>query len=170
MFPNYVLPLVQWIHPFLSRFIPENKLLAPVPCFQKKRLLFTTDLYFLTITCRPSWFFFLFPFVSFLYIHKIIHLWFSMKKLSLYIYTLVHNKLFLYMHQNSFCLRHTVYIQTLFMFKDFFFVFPSTHQRFKSFFRCTRCSHTQEFLSTHHTHKNPSIHMFLLKAFFLFSL
>ena len=68
-FPNYVLSSVQWIHPSLSRFIPENKLLASVPCFQKIRLLFTNDLYFLTITCRPSRSFFLFPF-CFIFIYS----------------------------------------------------------------------------------------------------
>ena len=42
--------------------IQENKLLASVPCFQKIRLLSMNDLCFLTITCRPSRSFFLFPF------------------------------------------------------------------------------------------------------------
>ena len=68
-FPSYVLSSVQWIHPFLSRFIPENKLLASVPCFQKIRLLFTNDLYFLTITCRTLRSFFLFPF-CFIFIYS----------------------------------------------------------------------------------------------------
>jgi len=46
----------------LISVIQENKLLASVPCFQKIRLLSTNDLFFLTITCRPSRSFFLFPF------------------------------------------------------------------------------------------------------------
>ena len=46
----------------LISVIQENKLLASVPCFQKICLLFTNDLCFLTITCRPSRSFFLFPF------------------------------------------------------------------------------------------------------------
>ena len=71
-FPSYVLSSVQWIHPSLSRFIPENKLLASVPCFQKIRLLFTNDLYFLTITCRPSRSFFLFPLSAVTYLAEIL--------------------------------------------------------------------------------------------------
>ena len=58
---------------------------------------------------------------------------------------------------------NTVYIQTLFMFKDFFFSFFPTHTRslYKSFFIYTRRSHTQEFLFTHYLHtQNPSIHIF----------
>ena len=46
----------------LISVIQENKLLASVPCFQKICLLSTNDLCFLTITCRPSRSFFLFPF------------------------------------------------------------------------------------------------------------
>ena len=54
-----------------------------------------------------------------------------------------------------------------------FSFFPThTSGPYKSFFIYTRCSHTQEFLSTHHLHKNPSIHIFLLhtyiKTFFFF--
>ena len=61
-FPSYVLSSVHWIHPSLSRFIPENKLLASVPCFQKMHLLFMNDSYFLTTTCRSLRFFCLFTF------------------------------------------------------------------------------------------------------------
>jgi len=46
----------------LISIIQENKLLASVPCFQKICLLSTNDLFFLTITCRPSRSSFLFPF------------------------------------------------------------------------------------------------------------
>ena len=105
----------------------ENKLLASVPCFQKIRLLFTNDLYFLTITCRPSRSFFLFPFCFiFIYSQNYTPVVLYEENFSLYIYILIHDKLFLYTHWNSFSLRHTVYIQTLFTFKDFF-IFPNTH-------------------------------------------
>ena len=94
---------------------------------------------------------------------------------SLYIYILIHDKLFLYTHWNSFSLRHTVYIQTLFTFKDFSFFPTHTYSSHKSFFIYTRCLHIQEFLSTHYLHtRNPFIHIFLFhtciytKTFFLF--
>ena len=84
------------------------------------------------------------------------------ENLSLYIYIFIHDKLFLYTHWNSFFLRHTVYIQTLFTFKDFHF---SQH---------TLMVHTKvsSYTLVAHTHKNsfpriiytqrPSIHIFLL--------
>ena len=99
-FPSYVLSSIQWIHPFLSRFIPENKLLASVPCFQKIRLLFTNDLYFLTITCRPPRSFFLFTFCFiFIYVHyNYTPVVLYEENLSLYIYIFIHDKLFLCTH------------------------------------------------------------------------
>ena len=158
-FPSYVLSSVQWIHPFLSRFIPENKLLASVPCFQKIRLLFTNDLYFLTITCRPSRFFFLFPFC---FIHKIIHLWSFMRK------TFLCTSIFLYM-TNFFCTR----IGTLSL-----YVTRSIYKPYlcsKIFFSNTHLWFTQKFLHIHSlltrtripfrasfTPRNPSVHIFLL--------
>ena len=72
-FPSYVLSSVQRIHPFLSRFILENKLLASVPCFQKMRLLFTNDLYFLTKSCRSLRSLFLFTFWLFNLISSLVY-------------------------------------------------------------------------------------------------
>ena len=62
-----------------------------------------------------------------------------------------------------FFLRHTIYIQTLLTFKDFFSFFPThTYGSHKSFFIYTHCSHTQEFLSTHHLHTKIFYTHFLL--------
>ena len=145
-FPSYVLSSVQWIHPFLSRFILENKLLASVPCFQKICLLFTNDLYFLTITCRPSRSFFLFPFC---FIFKIIHLWSFMRK------TFICTSIFLYM-TNFFCIR----IGTLSLYvtrSNLIYI-----QRSFSFFSNTHLWFIQKFLYIHSfTHKNPSTSIFL---------
>ena len=141
MFPNYVLSSVQWIHPFLSRFIPENKLLASVPCFQKMRLLFTNDLYFLTITCRPSRSFFLFPF-RFIFIFTKLYthgpLWGKRFFVHLHSYTWQTFSV----HALEFSL-FTPHDQTLFTFKDLFRYSPThTYGSYKSFFIYTR-SHTR---------------------------
>ena len=90
-----------------------------------------------------------------------------MKKFSLYIYTLVHNKLFLYMHWNSFSLRHTVYIQTLFTFKDFFRFSqhtPLVHTKVSLY---TLVAHTHRDFFSHitYTRKNPSIRIFFLHTY-----
>ena len=135
------------------------------------RLHFTNDLYFLTITCRPSRSFFLFTFLFYFYIHSLklytcgplwgkpsfVHLWqtFSVHALEL------------------FSLRRTVYIQTLFTLKDFF-IFPNTLMVHTKISSCTLVAHTSEFLSTHHLHTRILfIHIFLLhtcinKNLFLF--
>jgi len=67
------------------------------------------------------------------------------EKFSLYIYILIHDKLFLYTHYNSFSLRHMVYIQN-----------PIYVQRFFCFFQHTPMVHTKVSLYTlvAHTHKN----------------
>ena len=166
-FPKYVLSSVQWIHPFLSRLFRKNKLLASVPCFQKICLLFTNDLCFLTIACRPSRSFFLFPF-CFIFIFTKSYTHGPLRgKPFLYTYILIHDKLFLYTHWNSFSLRHSVYIQDPIYVQRFFSFFPThTYGSYKSFFIHIRCSHIQEFLSTHHLHtQKPSIHISLLKHF-----
>ena len=122
-----------------------------------------------TITCRPSRSSFLFLFVSFLCSQKTIHPLPSTRK------TFLCTPTFLYM-TNFFCIRirtlslyvNTVYIQTLFMFKDFFFSFFPTHTRslYKSFFIYTRRLHTQESLFTHYLHtQNSFIHIFLLHIY-----
>jgi len=179
-FPSYVLSSFRWIHPSLSRFIPENTLLASVPCFQKIRLLFTNDLYFLTITCRPSRSFFLFTFCFiFLYMFtKTIHcdpLWGKPFFVHLYFYTWqtfsVHAlELFLFTSHGLY--TNPIYIQRFFLF------FPTrTYGSHKSFFIYTRCSHTQEFLSMHHLHTKTFYthfpfslytHTFYSQHFFLF--
>jgi len=95
---------------------------------------------------------------------------------SLYTYILMHDKLFLYTHWNSFSLRHTVYIQTLFTFNDFFFRFFPTHTcgSYKSFFIYTRCSHTQGFIFTHYLHTQKillytfSFYIHIWETFFFF--
>jgi len=169
-FPNYVLSSVQRIHPSLSRFIPENKLSASVPCFQKMRLLFTNDLYFSIITCRPSRSFFLFTFfVLFLYIFtKTIHLWFFMRKnflcTSIWQTVSVHTL-------ELFFLLHTVYIQSLFTFKDFLF-FP-THTYTQKFLHIhSLLTHTRILFHASFIYKNPSIHIsfyiYINKNLFLF--
>ena len=82
--------------------------------------------------------FFLFPFCFiFIYSQNYTPVVLYEENLSLYIYILIHDKLFLYTHWNSFSLRHTVYIKTLFTFNDFF-IFPITHLWF-----------TQKFLHIH---------------------
>ena len=85
---------------------------------------------------------------------------------SLYIYILIHDKLFLYTHWNSFSLRHTVYIQTLFTFKDFF-IFPNTHLWFiqKFLHIHSLLTHTRIPFHASFTHKNPFIHTFLLHIY-----
>ena len=137
----------------LISVIPENKLLASVPCFQKIRLLFTNDLYFLTITCRPSRSFFLFPF-CFIFIYSQ-----NYTPMVLYEEIFLCTSTFLYM-TNFFCTRIgtlSLYV-TRSIYKPYlrskiFSFFPThTYGSHKSFFIYTRCSHTQEFLSTHHLH------------------
>ena len=146
MFPSYVLSSVQWIHPFLSRFIPENKLLASVLCFQKTRLLFTNDLYFFNYNMSTFAVFlsfsFLFHFYIFIKLYTYGPLW---RNLSLYIYTLIHDKIFLYTHWNSLSLRHMIK--------------PYLHSKiFFVFLQHTPMAHTKVSLYTFvaHTHKNFS--------------
>ena len=108
----------------LISVIQENKLLASVPCFQKIRLLSTNDLCFLTITCRPSRSFFLFPF-CFIFIFTKSYTHGPLRgKPFLYTYILIHNKLFLYTHWNSVSLRHSVYIQDPIYVQRFFSFSP----------------------------------------------
>jgi len=140
--------------------IQENKLLASVPCFQKICLLSTNDLCFLTITFRPSRSFFLFPF-CFMFT-KTIHPLASTRK------TFLCTPTFLYM-TNFFCIRirtlslyvNTVYIQTLFMFKDFFF----------RFFPHTPVVYTKVSLYTlvAHTHKNFFSHIICTHKILLYT-
>ena len=149
-FPSYVLSSVQWIHPSLSRFIPENKLLASVPCFQKIRLLFTNDLYFLTITCRPSRFFFLFPF-CFIFIYSQ-----NYTPVVLYEEKFLCTSTFLYM-TNLFCTHirtllftsHGLYTNRIYIQRSFSFFSNAHLWLYNGFFIYTRCSHTQEFLYTY---------------------
>ena len=168
-FPSYVLSSVQWIHPSLSRFIPENKLLASVPCFQKIRLLFTNDLYFLTITCRPSRSFFLFTFLFYFYIHSLQlytcgPLW---GKPSLYIYILIHDKTFsvhaleLFLFTSHSLYTNPIYVQRFFRFSQHT---PVVHTKVSLY---TLVAHTHEnfFPRITYTHKNPSIHIFLLHTY-----
>ena len=126
----------------LISVIPENKLLASVPCFQKIRLLFTNDLYFLTITCRPSRSFFLFPFC---FIHKIIHLWSFMRK------TFLCTSTFLYM-TNFFCTR----IGTLSLYVTRSIYKPYLHSKIFHFSQHTLMVHTKvsSYTLVAHTHKN----------------
>ena len=96
-------------------------------------------------------------------IHKTIHPWPSMRKTFLCIST------FLYM-TNFFCTRirtllftsHGLYTNPIYIQRFFHFFQHALMVHTKGFFIYTRCSHTQEFLSTHHLHtKNPFIHTFL---------
>ena len=164
-FPSYVLSSVQWIHPFLSRFIPKNKLLASVPCFQKIHLLFTNDLYFLTITCRPSRSFFRFPF-CFIFIYSQ-----NYTPMVLYEEIFLCISTLLYM-TNFFCIRIgtlSLYItrsiyKTLFTFKDFFCFSQHTPMVHTKVSLYTFVAHTHKNFSPRITctHKKPSIHIFLL--------
>ena len=103
----------------------------------------------MTITCRPSRSFFLFPF-CFIFIYSQNYTPMILYEEILFCTStfLYMTKLFLYTHWNSFSLRHTVYIRTLFMFNDFF-VFPNTHLWF-----------IQKFLYIHSllTHTSISFH------------
>jgi len=125
------------------------------------------------ITCRPSRSFFLFLFVSFFYVCKnYTSIAIYEKSFSLYTYIPIHDKLFLYTHalKTLSLYINTVYITTLFMFKDFFFVF-STYTRglYKNFFIYTCCSHTRISFHTLFTHAQKlSIHFLYMKNSFLF--
>ena len=96
----------------------------------------------------------LYFFVLFLYTFTTtIHLWSFMRKTFLCTSIFfIHDKPFSVHTLELFSLHHTVYIQTLFTFKDFSFFPTHTYSSHKSSFIYTRCSHTQEFLSTHHLH------------------
>ena len=142
----------------LISVILENKLLASVSCFQKICLLSTNDLCFLTITCRPSRSFFLFLFCFIFYVCKnYTSITIYEKSFSLYTYIPIHDKLFLYTHalKTLSLYINTVYIKTLFLFKDFFFVFQHTLVVYTKISLYTLITHTQEFLFTPylHTHK-----------------
>ena len=82
-----------------------------------------------------------------------------MKKFSLYIYTLIHDKLFMYMHLNSLSLRHTV---KPYLHSKIFFVFlqrtPMVHTKVSLY---TLVVHTHKNFSTRIFYKNPSMHIFL---------
>ena len=145
----------------LISFIPENKLLASVPCFQKICLLFTNDLYFLTITCRPSRSFFLFPF-CFIFIYSQ-----NYTPMVLYEEIFLCISTLLYM-TNFFCIRigtlslyvtwsNPIYIQR------FFVVFlqrtPTIHTKVSLY---TLVAHTHKnFFPYIIFYKNPSMHIFL---------
>ena len=81
---------------------------------------------------------------------------------------------FLYTHQNSFSLSHSLYTNTIHVWRFFLFFPTYTCGSYKSLFIYTRCTHTREFLFTHYLHtRNPFIHIFLLliyinKNLFLF--
>ena len=114
----------------LISVIQENKLLASVPCFQKICLLSTNDLCFLTITCRPSRSFFLFPFCFIFYVHKnYTSIALYEKNFSLYTYIPIHDELFLYTH----ALKLFLFTSTRSIYKpyscskDFFFRFSHTY-------------------------------------------
>jgi len=149
----------------LISVIPENKLLASVPCFQKICLLFTNDLYFLTITCRPSRSFFLFPFC---FIHKIIHLWSFMRK------TFLCTSIFLYM-TNFFCTR----IGTLSLYVTRSIYKPYLRSKIFYFSQHTLMVHTKvsSYTLAAHTHKNSfpciiytqKILLYTLSFFFVYA-
>ena len=128
------------------------------------RLLFTNDLYLLTITCRPSRSFFLFTFLFyFLYMFtKTIHMWSFTRK------TFLCTSIFLYMTNCFYTrIRTLLFYVTRSIYRPYlhskiFSFFPTrTYGSHKSSFIYTCYLHTQEFLSTHHLHKKPSIHIFL---------
>ncbi len=158
-FPSYVLSSVQWIHPSLSRFIPENKLLASVPCFQKIRLLFTNDLYFLTITCRPSRSFFLFTFCFILYTFTKLYtrgpLWGKSFFIHLWQTSFVHT------FRTLLFTSHGLYTNPIYIQR--FFIFPNTHLWFTQKFLHIHSllTHTRIPFHASFTHKNPSIDIFL---------
>ena len=149
----------------LISVIPENKLLASVPCFQKIRLLFTNDLYFLTITCRPSRSFFLFPF-CFIFIYSQ-----NYTPMVLYEEIFLCTSTFLYM-TNFFCTR----IRTLLFTSHGLYTNPIYVQRFFHFSQHTLMVHTKvsSYTLVAHTHKNFSTRIFFYKkpfyAHFPFSL
>ena len=94
------------------------------------------------------------------------------KSFSLYTYIPIHDTLSLYTHVSKTLSLYinTVYITTLFLFKDFFFVF-STYTRglYKNFFVYTHYSRTRISFHTLFTHtQNLSIHFFTYKKLFSF--
>ena len=151
----------------LISVILENKLLASVSCFQKICLLSTNDLCFLmTITCQTSRSFFLSSFCfifSYACLQKkklYIHCYLWEKLFFLYTYVPIHEKknLFLYIHTHWKTLSlytDMVYIQPLFLFKDFFFLFQYTLVVYiKISFIHTRCSYTRISFHTLFIYKN----------------
>jgi len=125
----------------LISVIQENKLLVSVPCFQKICLLSTNDLCFLTITCRPSRSFFLFPFfVLFLYSQNYTRI----RTLSLYV---------------------TRSIYEPYSCSKIFLAFPNTPAVHTKVSLYTLVAHTHKDFFSHITRKNPSIHIFLLHSY-----
>ena len=135
----------------LISVIPENKLLASVPCFQKIRLLFTNDLYFLTITCRPLRSFFLFPF-CFIFIYSQ-----NYTPMVLYEEILFCISTLLYM-TNFFCIR--IGTLSLYVTRSN----PIYIQRSFSFFSNTHLWFIQKFLYIHSlfTQTKISLHVFFI--------
>ena len=97
-----------------------------------------------------------FLFVLFLYIFtKIIHLWSFMRKTILCTSTFLYMTNFFYTRIRTLSLYVTRPIYKPYLHSKIFSFFPTrTYGSHKGFFVYTRCSHTQEFLSTHHLHKN----------------
>ena len=104
---------------------------------------------------------------------KTIHPLLSMRKaFSLYTYNPIHEKLFPYTHVLLKTLSlyiNTVYVTTLFLFKDFFVFLTYTRGLYKNFFIYTFCSHTRISFHTLFTHAQKlSIHFLYMKNSFLF--
>ena len=119
----------------------------------------------MTITCRPLRSFFLF---SFCFI-------FLMHVCKNYTSIAIYEKIFFSVHPHSYTRKNfflythvllktlslyinMVYIKTLFLFKDFFFVFQHTLVAYTKISLYTLVAHTQEFLSTHHLHTQKSFY------------
>jgi len=152
----------------LISVIQENKLLASVPCFQKIRLFSTNDLFFLTITCRPSRSFFLFPFCFiFTKIYTHCYLW---ESFSLYTFIPIHDEpLFLYTHQNSFLYVTQSIYEPYFCSKIFHFSqhTPVVHTKV-SLYKLVAHTHKNSFPRIIYTQKSFYTHFPFKKHFFLF--
>ena len=116
------------IHSYLGH--SGKKTLSVSPLFPKDMFaLYEWFMLSTTITCRPLRSFFLFPFSFIFYVHKkklYIHCYLWEKLFFVHLHS--YDELFLYTRIKTLSLYiNTVYIQTLFLFKDFFFIFFNTH-------------------------------------------
>jgi len=115
-----------------------------------------------------------FSFVSFFYVFKNYTSITNYKKsFSLYTYIPIHDKLFLYTHalKTLSLYINMVYIKTLFLFKDFFFVFQHTLVAYTKISLYTLVAHTQEFLFTHYLYTQkifPYIFLHIKNSFLFF--